>query len=293
GGKGGSITLRETSSKNTLLDFRYRKRFAAPRGQHGKGSNQTGRSGEDMQIDVPIGTVVRDADTGALLADLDSDGATVLVARGGRGGRGNAHFATPTTQAPQFAQEGEPGEQRRLDLELKLLADAGLLGLPNAGKSTLLSRISAAKPKIANYPFTTLEPLLGTVSIGDHTTIVVADLPGLIEGASRGQGLGLQFLRHIERTRILLHLVDVSGQEEMTPIQRYRVIRKELRRYGRDVVDKPEILVATKLDAADPKRLAGLQRFATKHKIPFVAISAVSGQGLPDLLKLLTQYARR
>jgi len=207
-----------------------------------------------------------------------------MAAQGGRGGRGNAYFVTPTAQAPDFAQDGVPGEERLLSLELKLIADAGLVGLPNAGKSTLLSRISAAKPKIASYPFTTLRPVLGSVRIDDHTTIIVADIPGLIEGASEGHGLGLEFLRHIERTRMLIHLVDVSPGQEQRPVERFNLVNKEIVQYGKGLASKPQILVATKIDAADEKDLSRLKIFARKHKIPFVAISAHTGQGIPELL---------
>ena len=219
--------------------------------------------------------------------------ATPFVLPGAVGaGKGNARFATATAQAPQFAQNGQPGEERNLELELKLIADVGLVGLPNAGKSTLLSIISSAKPKIASYPFTTLEPLLGVVAIGDHNSIVVADIPGLIEGASEGHGLGLQFLRHIERTRVLLHLIDVSGEQELSPVQRFRLIERELAEYKKGLSTKPQIVVATKLDSAEEKRLASLQAYAAKRKLPFVAISAVSGEGIPELLRLLQKVNR-
>jgi GTP-binding protein len=287
GGKGGDIFLKASGKINTLLDFRYRRHFKSERGQHGKGSNQTGRSAEDLWIDVPRGTVVRDAESGDVLADLDQEDATVRVARGGRGGRGNAHYVTSSSQAPEFAQEGEEGEERTLELELKLLADAGLVGLPNAGKSTLLSRISAAKPKIADYPFTTLAPLLGVVRLDDETSMVVADIPGLIEGASQGHGLGLQFLRHIERTRILFHLIDVSDEQPEEPTERFKIIRNELAQYGHGINAKQQIIVATKLDVANEQRLKKLQSFAKRQKLPLVAISAITGEGIDDLLKLM------
>jgi GTP-binding protein len=287
GGKGGDIFLKATSRLNTLLDFRYRRHFKSGRGQHGKGSNQTGRSAEDIWIEVPRGTVIRDAETGETIADLDQDGSTVLVARGGRGGRGNTHYVTASSQAPEFAQEGEAGDERTLELELKLLADAGLVGLPNAGKSTLLSRISAARPKIAAYPFTTLAPLLGVVRLDEETSMVVADIPGLIEGASEGHGLGLQFLRHIERTRILLHLIDISDEQPEEPMERFKIIRKELAQYGHGINSKPQIIVGTKLDVANEKRLKKLQSFAKRQKTPFVAVSAVTGEGIDDLLKVM------
>lgn len=287
GGKGGDIYLKATSQKNTLLDFKYRRNFKSERGQHGKGSNQTGKSGEDLWIAMPVGTVVYDAETDTELADLNQDNASVLIARGGRGGKGNAHFVTATAQAPQFAQDGEPGEERQLRLELKLLADVGLLGAPNAGKSTLLSKISAAKPKIADYPFTTLSPLLGAVQLDENTTAVVADIPGLIEGASVGHGLGLQFLRHIERTRLLLHLVDVSDLDPIEPEVRYEMLQREMTQYGQDLVAKPQIVVATKKDAANERRLKDLEKLAQEKELPFIAVSAATGENLPALLHLM------
>jgi GTP-binding protein len=290
GGKAGDIYLQATSRKNTLLDFQYRRIFKSPGGGHGSGANRTGKSTDDLWIQVPVGTVVYDARDHTLLADLDHDCSTLLVTKGGRGGKGNARFATPTAQVPQFAEDGQPGEERVLDLELKLLADAGLLGMPNAGKSTLLSKISAARPKIASYPFTTLEPLLGVVRIDEGTSVVAADIPGLIEGASEGHGLGLQFLRHIERTRILLHLVDVSGEMESGPVERFKIISAELKKYSRDLAGKPQIVVATKVDAADSARLQSLRAFAKGKKLPFVAISAVTGDGLPDLLSQIKKH---
>jgi GTPase len=286
GGKGGDVYLKATSSKNTFIDFRYLRHFRSGKGHHGQGGNRTGKSGKDLWIPVPVGTVVYDGQTGELIADLDQDEETILIARGGRGGKGNAHFVTPTAQAPEFAQEGEEGEEKMLDLELKLIADVGLLGFPNAGKSTLLSKISAAKPKIASYPFTTLQPSLGVVNMSDNTTFVVADIPGLIEGASQGQGLGLQFLRHIERTRILLHLIDVSRNEE-SPVKRYQILRKELAEYGRGLSKMPQIVVATKIDESDSKALQELRKFAARKGLELMEISAVTGEGLPELLQTL------
>lgn len=293
GGKGGDIYLKATDRLNTLQEFRHRRHFKSGRGQHGKGSNRTGRSAEDLWIEVPLGTVVRDEETDEVIADLDQEGATVRVARGGRGGRGNARFVTSSSQAPEFAQEGEPGEERRLDLELKLLADAGLIGLPNAGKSTLLSRISAARPKIASYPFTTLNPLLGVVQFDEDSSIVVADIPGLIEGASQGHGLGLQFLRHIERTRILLHLIDVSDEQTEDPVKRFRMIQKELAEYSRDIKAKRQIIVATKLDVANENYLKKIDEFATKQHFPFAAISAVTGEGIDNLLRIMKREVKK
>lgn len=283
GGKGGDVYLKATNSKNTLIDFQYLRHFRSGRGTHGQGGNRTGKSGNDLWIPVPVGTVIY-GDTGETIADLNEDGAAVLVARGGRGGKGNSHFATPTAQAPEFAQEGVEGEAKYLNLELKLIADVGLLGFPNAGKSTLLSQISAARPKIASYPFTTLQPILGVVTRDDHTTFVVADIPGLIEGASQGTGLGLQFLRHIERTRILLHLVDVSPNED-SPVRRYQLLRKELAEYGRGLSKMPQIVVATKIDQADPKALTELKKYTSRRGLDLIEISAVTGKGLQDLLQ--------
>lgn len=287
GGKGGDIYLKATNQKNTLLDFKYRQSFKSERGQHGKGSNQTGRSGQDLWIPVPVGTVVYDKETDTQLADLNQDQASVLIARGGRGGKGNPHFVTATAQAPQFAQEGEAGEERQLRLELKLLADVGLIGAPNAGKSTLLSKISAAKPKIADYPFTTVAPLLGTVQLDEDTTTVVADIPGLIEGASEGHGLGLQFLRHIERTRLLLHLIDVSDLDPVEPEERYEMIQHEMTEHSQDLVAKLQIVVATKKDVANERKLINLEKLARDKDLPFIAVSAATGENLPALLHLI------
>jgi GTPase len=287
GGKGGDIYLKATDRLNTLQEFRHRRHFKSGRGQHGKGSNQTGRSAEDLWIEVPLGTVVKDSDSEEVLADLDHKGATILVARGGRGGRGNARFVTSSAQAPQFAQEGEAGQERKLDLELKLLADVGLIGLPNAGKSTLLARISAARPKIASYPFTTLTPLLGVVQLDENSSIVVADIPGLIEGASQGHGLGLQFLRHIERTRVLIHLIDVSDEQPEDPVKRFQTIQKELAEYSGDLKAKSQIVVATKLDVANEQYLKKLKEFSAKQHLAFAAISAVTGEGIEKLLHIM------
>ncbi len=293
GGKGGDIYLKATGRLNTLQEFRHRRHFKSGSGQHGKGSNQTGRSAEDLWIEIPLGTVIKDADTDEVLADLDQEGATILIARGGRGGRGNSRFVTSSAQAPEYAQEGEPGQEKKLGLELKLLADGGLIGLPNAGKSTLLSRISAAKPKIASYPFTTLAPLLGVVQLDEHSSMVVADIPGLIEGAAQGIGLGLQFLRHIERTRILLHLIDVSDEQSEDPVKRFRLIQNELAQYGHDIKAKRQIIVATKLDVANEKYLKKLKEFAAKQHYPFVAISAVTGKGMDDLLRIMRPEVKK
>ena len=284
GGKGGSIYMVANSQENTLLKFRYKHIFKAPRGQHGQGSNRHGKNGEDVDISVPLGTVVTDEETEEVFHDFTTPGERVLIAAGGRGGHGNAHFATSVNRAPSRAQDGKPGEDRTLKLELKLLADVGLVGFPNAGKSTLISSISAARPKIADYPFTTLEPNLGVVSYADNDkSFVVADIPGLIEGAHLGHGLGIQFLRHIERTRVLLHLVDVSAMEERDPVEAFKSIEKELAEHNSELPKKPRIVVATKMDAADPARLRKLQQWCRQRRIELIRISSVTGEGLEEL----------
>jgi len=295
GGKGGSVYLEANPNDNTLLRYRYNREFKADRGRHGEGSNCTGPSGDDMVLKVPVGTLVFDATAEELLADLKRSGQRVLVAQGGRGGRGNQHFAKPWHQAPREREEGEPGEERDLRLELKLLADVGLVGFPNAGKSTLISVISAARPKIANYPFTTLEPNLGVVNADGGTgghgtelgrTFVVADLPGLIEGASHGAGLGIRFLRHVERTRLLVHLVDTSDMAEMDPVSAFKIIASELGAFSQSLIDKPMIVVATKLDATtDRSKLEKLQKNCEKDGLEFHAISAATGEGVKDLVR--------
>ena len=276
GGDGGSIYLVADAQENTLLKFRYKHIFSATRGQHGQGSNKTGRNGEDLEIKIPMGTVAYDEQTGELLHDFTSPNERVLMAAGGRGGHGNAHFASSTNRAPQRAQDGLPGEGKGLRLELKLLADVGLVGYPNAGKSTLISRISAARPKIADYPFTTLEPSLGVVSLDMDRTFVVADIPGLIEGAHLGHGLGIQFLRHIERCRLLLHLVDVSaGSEQTDPVQGYQAIQSELAEHNPDLPLKPTIVIATKIDAADTEKLQKLEGWCRQNELEMIRISSL------------------
>ncbi|MEW6002816.1 MAG: GTPase ObgE [Nitrospirota bacterium] len=287
GGNGGNIVIDASGELNTLIDFKYKREYRAERGGHGKGKNMKGRDGEDLLIPVPVGTVVKDADTGEILADLDAEGSCIVVAKSGRGGRGNAHFATATRQAPRFAQPGEKGEEKWLILELKLLADAGLIGLPNAGKSTLISVISSAKPKIADYPFTTLVPTLGVVKVNDFKSFVVADIPGLIEGAHRGAGLGFWFLRHVERTSLLLHLIDVSNMAEGDPVENFLKINRELELYSPTLIHKPQALVATKLDIADSGRLERLKEYCEDSNIDFFAISAVTGKGIKRLLSYL------
>ena len=295
GGHGGSIYVEANPNDNTLLRYRYNREFKAERGRHGEGSNCTGHSGEDMILKVPVGTLVFDGDSGETLADLAEPGQRVLVAHGGRGGRGNQHFAKPWHQAPREHEDGHPGEERHLRLELKLLADVGLVGFPNAGKSTLISVISAARPKIANYPFTTLEPNLGVVNADGGTgghgtelgrTFVVADLPGLIEGAHEGAGLGIRFLRHVERTRLLVHLIDTSDANDDDPLHAFEIISGELRAFSDSLAEKPMIVVATKLDATtDRARLEALRDFCKQRDLEFHAISSATGEGVRELVR--------
>ena len=297
GGHGGSIYVEANPNDNTLLRYRYNREFKAERGRHGEGSNCTGHSGEDMILKVPVGTLVFDGDSGETLADLAEPGQRVLVAHGGRGGRGNQHFAKPWHQAPREHEDGHSGEERHLRLELKLLADVGLVGFPNAGKSTLISVISAARPKIANYPFTTLEPNLGVVNADGGTgghgtelgrTFVVADLPGLIEGAHEGAGLGIRFLRHVERTRLLVHLIDTSDANDDDPLHAFEIISGELRAFSDSLAEKPMIVVATKLDATtDRTRLEALRDFCKQRDLEFHAISSATGEGVRELVRAI------
>jgi GTP-binding protein len=291
GGRGGSVHLVADPHRNTLVHFRFTPEFEAQRGGHGEGALKSGRDGSDLEIKVPVGTLVFVHDpevqgSAEEFADLTVPGQRVLVAKGGRGGLGNAHFATSTNRAPRKHQPGEPGEARHLRLQLKLLADVGLVGFPNAGKSTFIARVSAARPKIADYPFTTLTPNLGVVTLSDDRSFVVADVPGLIEGAHEGHGLGHQFLRHIERTKVVLHLVDVSGASGRDPVEDLDTIRRELALYDQTVLDKPHLVVANKMDAVDdPSRVASLQARAESLGLPFFRISAVTGEGVPALLE--------
>lgn len=289
GGRGGHIIFKASRELNTLLDLRYQREYKAKRGQHGMGKKMHGKNGEDRIIPVPVGTVIKDADTEEVLADIDSEGVETIIAKGGRGGQGNAHFATPTRQAPKFAQPGEEGEEENLIIELKLLADVGLIGLPNAGKSTLISVISSARPKIADYPFTTLTPNLGVVKLKDFRSFVVADIPGLIEGAHRGAGLGFQFLRHVERTSLLLHLVDASDMSEGDPVEDLKKINKELELYSAKLLKKTQAVVGTKTDIAiEKKRLRKLARYCKSKNIDFFPVSAVTGKGIKELLLYLS-----
>ena len=287
GGKGGDVIMEASERHNTLVHFRFNPEYKAERGRHGEGSNKTGREGEDVVLKVPVGTIVFDDDTGEKVHDFSHPDERIVIARGGRGGRGNARFATSTHQAPREHEEGRPGEERNYRLELKLLADVGLVGYPNVGKSTLISRISAARPMIADYPFTTLQPNLGVVVVGrppDEKSFVVADIPGLIEGAHTGAGLGTQFLRHIERTRLLVHLVDVSdGSGRPDPVKDVEVITDELKSFGAHLDEKPVIMVASKLDVANKDKLAKLKKYCKKKGQELYPISAVTGKGVEEL----------
>lgn len=283
GGCGGDVVLVSSEHYNTLLHLRFNPEHTAERGRHGEGSNRTGRDGHSVEVAVPVGTIVYNAETGEQLFDFSGPEQRFTVAEGGRGGKGNARFATSTHQAPTEHEEGKPGELLKLRLELKLLADVGLVGFPNAGKSTLISRLSAARPKIADYPFTTLEPNLGVVQAGDRT-FVLADVPGLIEGAHEGHGLGTQFLRHIERTRLLVHLVDVSDFSGRDPGRDFEIILGELTHYSEDLTAKPMIVVASKIDTCqDPSRIETVRSKAAEHGLKFLGISSVTGAGLEEL----------
>ena len=299
GGKGGDVWMESSERHNTLVHFRFNPEYKSERGRHGEGSKKTGRDGEDIVLKVPVGTIVYDEETGEKVHDFSRADERVVIARGGRGGRGNAQFATSTHQAPREHEEGRPGEERTFRLELKLLADVGLVGYPNVGKSTLISRISAARPKIADYPFTTLEPNLGVVVAADkkkkdEVSFVVADIPGLIEGAHTGAGLGTQFLRHIERTRLLAHLVDVSdgsGREDV--VKDVDVIMGELANFGAGLEKKPMIMVASKIDVANPEKLKKLKLWATRRKLKLYPISAVTGEGIDKLTYAMAEEVER
>jgi GTP-binding protein len=284
GGHGGDVTLVSSEHYNTLLHFRFNPEHEAQRGRHGEGSNRTGHDGVSIEVPVPVGTVVYDAATAEVLHDFTTPADRFLAARGGRGGRGNARFATSTHQAPREHEPGKPGDERLLRLELKLLADVGLAGFPNSGKSTLISRISAARPKIADYPFTTLEPQLGMVRLSGDKSFVVADIPGLIEGAHLGHGLGIRFLKHIERTKLLVHLVDVSEGSGRDPVHDFEVVMRELASFSEALAAKPMLVVATKMDVAqDPARVQSLRDLASERGLPFHAISSVTGYGIERL----------
>ena len=290
GGKGGDIVVAADSGLNTLLDYKYQQHFKAERGQNGRGRNMTGRSGKDRQLRVPIGTMMYNADTGELLRDLSEPGQQVVLLAGGRGGKGNAHFASSTHRTPRFSQPGEPGEEMWVRLELKVLADVGIAGKPNSGKSSLVSKMSAAHPKIADYPFTTLQPQLGVVTVEGGDVYVMAEVPGLIENAHMGAGLGLRFLKHLERTRLLLHLIDLSDPEAEDPLAPYRIVRNEMTRYGHGLDAKREIVVFNKVDIPEVgKRLPVAEKRYKELGIETIAVSAVTGEGIADLKVLLAR----
>lgn len=291
GGRGGSIYFRVASNVNTLLEFRYKKKIVAPSGKNGSGGKCTGISGEDVYIDVPQGTIVKDLDKNKVIVDLSEMGQTYEIAKGGRGGRGNQHFANSIRQSPRFAEMGEPGEEKNLELELKLIADVGLIGFPNVGKSTIISCVSAAKPKIANYHFTTLEPMLGVVKSKSGKSFVLADIPGIIEGASEGVGLGIEFLRHVERTRVLLHVIDVSGSEGRDPVLDYEKINAELRNFSESLATKKQIVVANKADVMeDDVNLQKLIDRCNKDGVEVIKISAATNEGLENLVEKVAKY---
>ena len=293
GGKGGDVYFFVNPDMNTLVDFRYKKKFKAENGKNGEGNNRYGKSGEDLHIGVPRGTIIKDAQTDEILADLSKEKQEELILPGGRGGKGNSHFATSTRQAPHFSQDGEKGIEKELILELKLIADVGLLGFPNVGKSTFLSRTTSATPKIANYHFTTLEPNLGVVKSEYGDSFVIADIPGIIEGASQGVGLGIQFLRHIERTRLLLHVIDVSGVEGRNPIQDFNTINEELKQYSEKLAKRKQIIVANKIDSMqDENNYKELEKMAKEKNIEIYKISAVTGEGIKELLTRVTEVLK-
>jgi GTP-binding protein len=293
GGRGGSVIFKVDPDANTLIAFRFTKKFKADNGENGSGARKYGKAGKDLYIKVPIGTVIKDANTEEVLADLSEQGQEVVLLHGGRGGLGNSHFATATRQAPRFAQDGEPGEEKELILELKLLADVGLIGFPNVGKSTFLSVVTSATPKIANYHFTTLDPNLGVVKSKYGDSFVIADIPGIIEGASEGAGLGIHFLRHIERTRMLLHFIDVSGQEGRDPVQDYETINAELKKYSEKLASRKQIIVASKADAMpDDENFKKLQELAKKNNQEIFKISGATGEGVEELMNHVSQVLK-
>ncbi len=290
GGRGGDVYFKVDPNANTLIEFRFKKKFKAENGENGSGARKYGKSADNLYIPVPIGTVVKDANTNEILADLAEPEQEALILKGGKGGLGNSHFATSTRQAPRFAQDGEPGEEKEFVLELKLLADVGLLGFPNVGKSTFLSKVTSATPKIANYHFTTIEPNLGVVTSKYGDSFVIADIPGLIEGASEGTGLGIEFLRHVERTRLLLHFIDVSGSEGRRPVEDYKTINTELKKYSKKLAKRTQIIVATKIDAmTDDTGYKELEKLAKTNKQKIFKISSVTGEGIDDLMKYVSE----
>jgi GTPase len=283
GGDGGDVIVRADRNLNTLLDYRYKNHYRAQRGEHGKGSNKHGKSGKNVVLRVPVGTLIRHEGTREIIADLTDHNREIVIAKGGKGGRGNAEFATPTNRAPRYAEPGGEGEVLKIFLELKLLADVGLVGLPNAGKSTLISKISAAKPKIADYPFTTISPNLGIVRAHDFQSFTVADIPGLIKGAHEGKGLGIQFLRHIERTLVLAFLIEAIDDD---PVSTFEILADELRRFNPEILHKSKILVFTKMDIADEEKISKLRSFSISSEIPTIVISAVTGQGIREFIDI-------
>lgn len=288
GGRGGNVILKVDPSVNTLLDFRYKKEFKAQDGKNGEGARRSGKSGQDLYISVPKGTIVKDIDKGSIVADLSNDGQEFIIAKGGKGGRGNQHFATPTRQVPNFAEAGKQTKEKNIELELKMLADVGLIGFPNVGKSTIISIVSSAKPKIANYHFTTLEPALGVVKPKHGDPFVMADIPGIIEGASQGVGLGVKFLKHIERTRLLLHVIDITGQEGRNPTEDFFKINEELKNYSEKLASKKQIVVANKMDSlSDNSLLEELEKVCKDKNLKLFKISAATNQGLDELIEYL------
>ncbi|MDR3567088.1 MAG: GTPase ObgE [Syntrophobacteraceae bacterium] len=290
GGEGGSVIFVASERKHSLLDFRYRNIFKAESGKGGSGQNKVGRGGQDLVVEIPVGTVLKDPESGVIFADLTEAGQKSIAAKGGRGGKGNSHFVSSTHRTPRFAQEGQPGEERELKLELKLIADVGLVGLPNAGKSTLIAAVSAARPKIADYPFTTLTPNLGVVQYDDAPPFIIADVPGLIEGAHLGAGLGVRFLKHIERTKLLVHVIDVSKAPADNPLAPFEQIEHELKSYSEDMLNKPRVVVLSKTDLLeDPELLGKIEQDYLELGAPVVLVSAPKRQGLRELVRLLTQ----
>lgn len=293
GGKGGDIYFKVDPNQNTLIDFRFTKKFKAENGQNGSGNRCFGKSGDDLYIMVPKGTIVKDSQTGKVITDLSEDGQTELVLKGGRGGKGNVHFATSTRQAPHFAIDGEKGKEKEIILELKLLADVGLVGFPNVGKSTLISRVSAARPKIADYHFTTIDPNLGVVKTEHGDSFVMADIPGIIEGASQGAGLGIQFLRHIERTRLLLHVIDVAGVEGRNPVDDFNKVNEELKKYSEKLANRKQIIVANKVDSLqDEKNMKALDNLAKENNLEIYKISAATGEGINELINHVAEVVK-
>ena len=290
GGKGGDVYFKVDSNTSTLLDFKYKKKFKAEDGKRGEGARKAGKSGQNLYISVPKGTIIKDIDKNVIVADLSKDGQEFLIAKGGKGGRGNAQFATPTRQVPNFAEQGKKGAEKNLELELKMLADVGLVGFPNVGKSTLISIVSSAKPKIANYHFTTLDPSLGVVKPKTGEPFVMADIPGIIEGASDGVGLGIRFLKHVERTRLLLHVLDAAGTEGRNPVDDFNKINKELKSYSKILADKEQIVVANKMDVANDKKLIEeIEDMCKKNNLKLFKISAATREGIDDLIEYIAQ----